>query len=106
MKPILTLLALTCTASADRWRVSWEAQGVGVNFRVCRVEGETYQPLGDTNTTQLVIDAKLGDQISIIAYNDLGTALPSVPITLAAPSGRIYAVTIQASTDTKPHGRT
>jgi len=98
MKPILAILVLTCAAHADRWRVSWEAQP-GAQFRVCRVVGESYQPLGETSTTHLVIEANLGDQISIIAFNELGTALPSVPITLTEPTP--VTLPIQVSTDLK-----
>ena len=88
-------------ASAGQWRISWamaQAQA-GVNYRVCRVVGSSMTTLGTTSGASLVITANSGDQISVVAFNELGEATPSVPITLPAPSGRIYAVTIQASTD-------
>ena len=100
--PILAL-SLAQNVAAAQWRISWAmapAQ-VGVNYRVCRVVGSSLTPLGTTAGASLVINANSGDQISVVAFNELGEAPPSVPITLPSPSGRIYAVTIQASTDTK-----
>ena len=98
--PILAL-SLAQNVAAAQWRISWalaQAQ-VGVNYRVCRVVGSSMTTLGTTAGASLVINANSGDQISVVAFNELGEATPSVPITLPAPSGRIFAVTIQASID-------
>ena len=103
IRALAILFLSACAALAASVRVSWAmAQPqVGVNYRVCRVVGSSMTTLGTTSGASLVINANSGDQISVVAFNELGEASPSVPITLAAPSGRIYAVTIQASTDTK-----
>lgn len=100
---LATIILSSGLASAERWIVSRDKQipGGGINYRVCRVVVPSMTTLGTTSGASLVITANSGDQISVVAFNELGEALPSVPITLAAPSGRIYAVTIQASTDTK-----
>ena len=98
MKRLLaTLLLSSGLASAERWIVSRDKQipGEGINYRVCRVVVPSMTTLGTTSGASLVITANSSDQISVVAFNELGEAQPSVPITLPAPSGRIYAVTIK-----------
>jgi hypothetical protein len=100
MKPMLAILAITCTAPAAPVRVNWTAQnpGVGIAYKVVRIDGTTSTPLGETSAASLVVDAKPGDKIAVVAFSPFfPDAPPSPPLTI--PSGRIFAVTIQASTD-------
>lgn len=103
MMPAIAILALSLAqnVAAAQWRISWAAQAGEMNYRVCQVVGSSLTPLGTTAGASLVITANSGDQISVVAFNELGEAPSSAPITLPSPSGRIYAVTIRASTDTK-----
>jgi hypothetical protein len=101
MKAILAALTLALAAGpapAEPYRVSWPiapAQ-VGVSFRV--VNSVTGATLGETSDHSIMVNAEPGDRIAVIAFNEeFGEAPPSNPITL--PSSRVFAVTIQASTD-------
>lgn len=103
MKPILAILTLTFTAPAAPVRVNWTAQnpGAGVSYRVVKLEGTSITQLGETSATSLVVDAKPGDKLAVVATSPyFPDAQPSAPVEVPpAPSGRIYAVTIQASAD-------
>lgn len=99
MMRVLTFLAVALVQNVDaaQWRISWAAQAGEMSYRICRVDGTKLTPIGTTTSASLVITANPGEQISVVAFNELGEAPPSSPITLSAPSGRIFAVTIQAS---------
>lgn len=85
---LIVLILSTIAAAADSYRVSWDigpAQ-VGVNYRVVRLLPESAPlPLGETTGSSLVVDAKPGDQLAVIAFNDeFGEAEPSAPIEIPA----------------------
>lgn len=82
MKTIATLLLSTLPVLAAPLRVSWEPNvpGVGVHYRVVRITPDRWNLLGETDGTQLTVDASPGDRISVIAFNELGDSDPSEPI--------------------------
>lgn len=85
--PFLFLILFSLAAAAVPVRVSWEigpAQ-VGVNYRVVRlIDGSEPMPLGETSAASLVVEALPGDQLAVVAFNELGTAEPSAPIQIPA----------------------
>lgn len=103
IRALAILVLASCTALAFPVRVSWEiapAQ-VGVSYRVVRLlDGAAAMPLGETAGASLVVDARAGDKLAVIAFNaEFGEADPSEPVTVSG--GRLIAVPMEASTDTK-----
>lgn len=85
MKTIITFLALTVMAAASTWRVSWSPNipGAGVNYRLCKVESSgSMTKVGETNGYSMEVEGVAGDAYSVVAFNDLGEATPSVPVTI------------------------
>ena len=98
------ILFLCSTCFGGQWLITWDTsnQGKGVNYQVIRWDGDAHIILGDTGQGMLVVEANAGDKISVIAFNELGEAEPSIPILIPRPpSSQRFKVTLQVSNDLK-----
>lgn len=83
-------LIFACQIHAASWKITWGPSfRKGINYRVVKWVDNKPVFVGETTQTELVADLNTGDQVSIIAFNELGEAAPSVPITLKTKKHKI-----------------
>lgn len=92
------ILLLIQSVFADSWNISWlPSFGDGMHYRVL-VNGD--KVAGETAFTSLVIQANERDSVTVVAFNELGEADPSVPIILLRNAPKMHVV-LEESDDLK-----